>query len=415
MPVIHDRAAWDTIKGIAFRKEGKIQFTGSRDLIEDLDSLPVPARHLLSVSRYLALGFPVSIITSRGCPNKCIFCQGRRMVGYKVRYRSPGLIVDEIEEILSYGFTRINIADDLFTSSKKRVQAFCDELKRRNIKLSWSAFARVNTVDHDLLSIMRDAGCDAVSFGIESGNTQMLKRVRKGITLDQARNAVQVCKDTGMTAYASFMIGLPGESPQTIDETRAFADSLGIDYGFHLLAPFPGTTIREEQQNYDIEFLTDDWDLYDANSPVVRTSSLSEQYTAEYMKRFDAWQNEHWNELLKKYKAGTCNDNEYLRVAGHKRMHLVFKILVSDLIEQHGFFLNGNSGIQALADRLTQETGEDHALVYKTLQFFQQEGYIRQTKANNVTQWYWTRNNRFDSPSLCNASEESLGALKAEI
>lgn len=108
LPVIHNRSKWEHVAGIAFRKDGEVVFTGRRELIHDLDTLPIPARHLLPMNRYQALGFPVSIITSRGCPNQCIFCLGRRMVGYKVRYRSPKLVVDEVEEILSYGFTRID-------------------------------------------------------------------------------------------------------------------------------------------------------------------------------------------------------------------------------------------------------------------------------------------------------------------
>jgi radical SAM superfamily enzyme YgiQ (UPF0313 family) len=397
LPVIHESTAWDNIKGIAFRKDGKAHFTGVRDFIQDLDMLPVPARHLLPVSRYLALGFPVSIITSRGCPNQCIFCLGRRMVGCRVRYRTPRLIVDEIEDIISYGFTRINIADDLFTANKDRVRIFCEELKRRGVKIAWTAFSRVNTVDAKVLAVMREAGCDSVSFGIESGNAEMLKRVKKGITLEQAKKAVQACKDTGVLAHASFMIGLPGESPETIKDSYTFAQSLGIAYGFHLLAPFPGTTVREEQEKYDIEFLTDDWDLYDANVPIVRTSTLSEHYTVRFMEEFEAKNRELWSDILKKFDEGTCSEYEYLRVAGYNRMHLVFKILSTDLIEQYGVFLNGDSSLQALAERITEVTGAKRELVQETLKQFDQAGYIRQEREAGVTRWYWTQNNRSDA------------------
>ncbi|MBN2438791.1 MAG: cobalamin-dependent protein, partial [Deltaproteobacteria bacterium] len=108
---------WEKIPGLFFRRDGGIVDTGPRPFIEDLDTLPPPARHLLPLSRYLALGYSISIITSRGCPHSCIFCQGRRMVGKRVRLRRASLVVDEIEEILSYGIDRINVADDLFVSS----------------------------------------------------------------------------------------------------------------------------------------------------------------------------------------------------------------------------------------------------------------------------------------------------------
>jgi len=397
LPVIQDRAAWDTVKGIAFRKDGQTHFTGVRAFIEDLDTLPVPARHLLPISRYLALGFPVSIITSRGCPNQCIFCLGRRMVGHKVRYRTPRLIVNEIEDIISYGFTHINIADDLFTSNKVRVQAFCDELKRRGIKITWAAFARVNTVDAEVLAVMREAGCDTVSFGIESGNAEMLKRVKKGITMEQAVKAVQACKESGVYAFASFMIGLPGESPETIADTCTFAEGLGIDYGFHLLAPFPGTTVREEQEKYDIEILTDDWDLYDANIPIVRTSQMSETYVANFMKAYEAPHRDLWDYIVKRYEEGICTDYEYLRVAGHNRMHLVFKLLSTDLIERHGVFNNGDSSVQILAERITQQTGAQPKLVQNTLQQLSDAGYIKPLADATTTRWYWTHNNRSDA------------------
>lgn len=392
MPVIRDQAAWASVKGLAYRANGACTFTGTRDFIEDLDTLPVPARHLLPVSRYLALGFPVSIITSRGCPNRCIFCCGRRMVGFKVRYRTPKLIVDEIEDILSYGFTRINIADDLFTSNKARVAAFCDELKRRDINITWTAFARVNTVDPEVLAIMRAAGCDCISFGIESGNAEMLKRVKKGITLDQARRAVGYCKDAGIGAHASFMIGLPGESPETIRDTCAFAESLGIDYGYHLLAPFPGTTVREEKESYDIEILTDDWDKYDANVPIVRTSRVSEQDIDAFIKDFEHTHAEIWKEVERRFNEGICTDYEYLRVAGHRRMHLVFKLLNQDLIERHGAIANGDGGIAVLAQRITAVTDTEPVLVEKTLTELAQRGYLKHTP----THWYWTHNNRTD-------------------
>ncbi len=396
LPVIRDRAAWDTVRGIAFCRDGQAHFTGARAFIGDLDTLPAPARHLLPISRYLAMGFPVSVITSRGCPNQCIFCLGRRMVGHKVRYRTPRLIVDEIEDIISYGFTRINIADDLFTSNKLRVRAFCDEIKRRGIKIAWSAFSRVNTVDFEVLAIMREAGCDAVSFGIESGNAGMLKRVKKGITLQQAVKAVQACKESGVNAFASFMIGLPGESPETMADTFSFAEGLGIDYGFHLLAPFPGTTVREEQEKYDIEILTDDWDLYDANVPIVRTLRMSETCAADFMKAYEAPHLELWNYVVQRYEQGISTDYEYLRVAGYNRMHLVFKLLSTDLIERHGVFNNGDSSVRALAERITQQTGAQPKLVQSTLQQFSDAGYIKPVVNAATTRWYWTRNNRSD-------------------
>ncbi len=142
-----DKAALPRITGLAYRQNGTIVTTGPRGFIEDINTLPLPARHLLPLSRYQALGFPISMITSRGCPYQCIFCQGRRMVGKKVRQRKAEFVVDEIENILSYGFSRINIADDLFVSDRQKVKDVCAEIQRRGLRFDWSAFARVNTVE----------------------------------------------------------------------------------------------------------------------------------------------------------------------------------------------------------------------------------------------------------------------------
>jgi anaerobic magnesium-protoporphyrin IX monomethyl ester cyclase len=167
------------IQGIAFRENGRIIQTGKRNLIANLNQLPLPARHLLPISRYQALGFPVSMITGRGCPYSCIFCQGRKMVGSKPRSRKASLVVDEIEQIMSYGFSRINIADDLFTSDREKVHEVCEEIRRRKLSLTWTAFSRVNTVDLETLRLMRETGCDCISFGIESGNQEMLSASKK--------------------------------------------------------------------------------------------------------------------------------------------------------------------------------------------------------------------------------------------
>ncbi len=146
-----------------------------------------------------------------------------------------------------------------------------------------------------------------------------------------------------------------------------FAEKLGIDYGFHLLAPFPGTTLREEQEKYDIEILTDDWDLYDANVPIVRTSHMSETYVADFMKKHNARQSDIWDRKVKRFEEGTCTSYEYLHVSGHNRMNLVFKLLSTDLIERYGVFNNGDSSVQMLAQRITQQTGDRPKLVKDTL------------------------------------------------
>ncbi|RJQ84725.1 MAG: radical SAM protein [Desulfobacteraceae bacterium] len=397
IPALPDRQVWKSIAGIAFRENGATVTTANRALIADLDTLPLPARHLLPISRYLALGFPVSIITSRGCPNKCIFCLGRRMVGHKPRFRSPKQVVDEIEQILAYGFTWINIADDLFTASKKRVLAFCDEITRRGVKFIWSAFARVNTVDFEMLAAMKAAGCDSIGFGVESGNQQILQTANKGITLAQIRNAVALSKAAGLRVHASFIVGLPGESHATLAETQRFAESLDVEYGYHLLAPFPGTTLREEIKRYDLEILTDDWSRYDANQAIVSYAHLSPQEMDAFV---DTLYRKHQAKNAaaeKRYLAGNCPPEEFMMFEGWHRMKLVFELFSKDIIEALGILpVNGSDPAAPLATAVKRTTGLNADLVRRSLQSFIQAGYLKSRPVKEGLQWFWTYNKQLD-------------------
>ena len=400
VPSLADRSGWPGIRGLAFRQDDTTVVTGPRELIEDLDSIPPPARHLLPLSRYRALGFPVSIITSRGCPNACIFCQGRRMVGKKVRYRKVEYVMDEIEQILSYGISRINVADDLFTSNRARVREVCGQILARGLDFKWSAFARVNTVDRETLELMRDAGCDAISFGIESGNQEMLRRVKKGITLEQARNAVKLCKEAGILAHASFMVGLPGESPESLRDTAEFSKSLGIAYGYHFLSPFPGTDVREKIEGYDLEILTDDWTRYDANSAIVRTSRLAPEEMDAFVAALDREITEKWEKQVRDYREGRGLPEDNMRVGGYFRMQLVYRILSEDLIETHGQLpvdhTSGNGSVGTLCDKIAEATDFDPGLVRSTIEDFVNAGYLKPRRAGDTLEWRWTHNNRVD-------------------
>lgn len=395
-----DPAAFPCIKGIAYRDNGSIRTTESREFIYDINTLPLPARHLLPLSRYQALGFPISMITSRGCPYQCIFCQGRRMVGSKIRQRRANAVVDEIENILSYGIDRINIADDLFVSDKQKVQDVCGEIQRRGLRFSWSAFARVNTVDRETLESMKKTGCDAISFGVESGNQEMLDRIKKKITLEQVRRAVGLCKDVGLLVHCSFIVGLPGETQETLKDSRAFAESLdGVYYGYHLLAPFPGTTVREKVSEYDLEILTDDWTQYDANKAIVRTAALSPEEILRFVNDYDKEIDTEWQKQLRGYREGTNTPLDNLRVEGHYRTRLVYRLLSEDLIETEGIFpdmASREETIRPLCLRIEEKVGAGLQLVEKTIDDFITKGYIKAKRVDGAWVWHWTHNNRVD-------------------
>ncbi len=395
VPQLHSPEKWENINGISFKQKGLTVNTDSRPLIEDLDTLPLPSRNLLPMSRYQALGFPVSIITSRGCPNKCIFCLGRKMVGFKVRHRSTSLVVDEIEEILSYGIEIINIADDLFTANKKRVIEFCNELKKRNLKFRWSVFARVNTVTPEILKEMKSAGCHSISFGIESGNTEMLKTVRKGITLDQARAAVKACKEAGIVTHASFMAGLPGESDQTLQDSENFSKELDIEYGYHFLAPFPGTTVRDNIDDYDLEILSDDWDLYDADNVIVQTSNLNPEEIRRFVDNASKHIRDDWDNLNERYKKDNVTGEEHLQIAGYYRMVMIYKILSEDLIEtyseQTGDF---DQALTSLAEHIAKETELETEFARIHIHDLMNKKYILFDNDMNKFRFFWAHNNK---------------------
>lgn len=393
---------WEEIRGLVFRRNGHVVINEPQPFIDDLDSLPLPARHLLPLSRYQALGYSISIITSRGCPYSCIFCQGRRMVGNRVRLRNPLLVVDEIEEILSYGIDRINVADDLFVSSRGKVKDVCDEIIRRGLRFGWSAFARVNTVDLETLKLMREAGCDSVSFGVESGNPEILKLIRKGITRDQVRHAVSLCREAGIIAHTSFIVGLPGETCETLRETAEFAAGLGSLYGYHFLTPFPGTTVREEVKKYDLEILTDDWTRYDANSAIVRTSALSPEEMNRFVADFESEIAAVWEEMVQGYHDRTNTPEVDMQVEGHFRMKLVYRLLSEDLIETWGVipaadYTESTELLQEeLCRRIAKATGVDGGMVCRTIRGLVEKGYVLPAISGGECLWYWTHNNRVD-------------------
>lgn len=404
LPVIQDKSQWAMVKGIAYIDNGHLVKTGQRELIQNLDSLEIPARNLLPLSRYQALGFPVSIITSRGCPNQCIFCLGRKMVGKKVRFRSASSIIDEIEHVLSYGFQRINIADDFFTASKKRVRLFCNEIIKRDINFTWSAFARVDSVDKKHLAIMKNAGCDTVCFGIESGNLEILKQVKKGITPDQAIKAVEICNDVGMKVHASFIVGLPGESYETLEDTQQLANKLDVEYGYHFLAPFPGTTLKNEIKNYDLEIISDDWNLYDAKRPIVKTSHLEPEDMSNFVDEVFKEQQENWETLKQAFLNGDRSENKNNIVEGLVKMDFIFKLLSEDIIENQAPFIIQNSSndhIIELSKQLHNILGSDMGmnihLVDQICSQLVKNGYLHYEKQGKSIKWFWTYNNKIKS------------------
>ena len=246
------------IDGIIFKKKDKLVITKPRKLIEDLNTLPYPARELLPMEKYLPLPNQykrkpvVHMTTIRGCPYNCSFCSNNKIFGRKVRYRSPEKVVGEIEYVMKeYGAREISFWDDMMTVNKEWMYKFCDLIINRKINIVWTCYARVDSVDEPMLRKMKKAGCWNIFFGFESGVQELLNNINKGITLEQIKKANDLCKKIGIEVRASFMIALPGETPELARKTIEFAKKLNPDYvQFCITTPYPGTSLYENVKKY---------------------------------------------------------------------------------------------------------------------------------------------------------------------
>lgn len=392
------RHRWENISGIAFRKDSDIYRTAARDLVQDLDTLPAPARHLLALGRYRVLGMPISMTTSRGCPFKCIFCVGRKMVGAKVRYRNPVKVVDELEYLSTLDFNQINIADDLFTANTNHCLAVCDEIIKRGLSIKWTSFARVDTVSEELLKRMRTAGCSAVSFGIESANPDILKTIKKGITLQQVVEAVEACERAGVIPHASFILGLPGETPATIKETMDFGERLksaGLSYGFHLLAPFPGTAVREQSHDYGIRILTNNWSEYHANRAIVETPTVNRQMLDDIVADWENEYNGYLEDIRQRAKQGQATTDEIWEVENLERIVLIYDLMMQNVIEEKGHWQSDGPPLPpadkllSLVKRIQNSTPKKTGNLYGTLQDAIQNGSLICTQDGGQVRWQW--------------------------
>ena len=239
------------VSNLIFRFRDNIVINEARPYIKDIDSLPHPAWDLLDLSYYVEPGTfkknHLGIMSSRGCPFSCLFCASKTTWGRKVRWHSSKYVVDELEiGVNTYKTDEFFFYDDTFTLNKSRVIDICDEIKRRNLNIRFIINARVDTVDYDIANILKDAGCCMVAFGIESGDPNILKRIKKGITREQAIAACDSLKRAGLPYYASFIIGHPGDTRESIKATIDFADELDpYQAKFMISTPYPGTELYE--------------------------------------------------------------------------------------------------------------------------------------------------------------------------
>jgi radical SAM superfamily enzyme YgiQ (UPF0313 family) len=233
------------IKGIAWRNGEEIILNFPRPFVADLDDMPVPMHELLPLQSYrmpLIKGAFTFIVTSRGCPAGCTYCIKHVSYQFSTRLRSPKLIVEELWYLKRLGINNIHMYADLFTVNRDQVIELCKLMIEEKINIHWTSNSRVDFVDEEMLNLMGQAGCRLISWGIESGNEQILKHAKKGAYPDKAERALRWAKQAGIMNWGYFIIGLPGETEETIRQTIDFAKKLPLDIAlFHVAAPYPGT------------------------------------------------------------------------------------------------------------------------------------------------------------------------------
>lgn len=269
----------DRIRGISYRDDGeRARHALPRRFIENLDELPFPARHLLAGERYATPQVP--FITSRGCPERCIFCSASAMAGGRYRMRSARSVVDEIRFLGAHGFRRLNFSDDTMTADTDRLVTICDYLEDLKSGLDWICESRVDAVDPPLLERMKRLGCSKIQFGVESGAQEILDAIRKHITLEMVVAAVRSARTAGIPAIVcSFMLGLPMEDEHTIRQSIRFAVALesefGVEVRFHICTPYPGTHVNRHARELGVQLQTASYEDFNYFTPVFDTGRLT--------------------------------------------------------------------------------------------------------------------------------------------
>jgi anaerobic magnesium-protoporphyrin IX monomethyl ester cyclase len=233
------------IKGLAWRKGDEIVINFPRPFISDLDDLPIPMHELLPLQKYrmpLIKGPFTFILSSRGCPAGCTYCIKHVSYQYSARLRSPALLMEELWQLKKLGINNIHMYADLFTVNRDQVMELCQRMIDEKINIRWTSNSRVDYVDEEMLQMMGKAGNWLISWGIESGNEAILKHAHKGANPEKAKRALTWAKKAGIKNWGYFIIGLPGETEDTIRQTIDFSKKLPLDIAlFHVAAPYPGT------------------------------------------------------------------------------------------------------------------------------------------------------------------------------
>lgn len=301
----NQRLSEQGIAGCTIRINGQVVVSENRRYNPDLDSLGFPAWEYFDKFNYIHPIFNkpyVTVNTSRGCVHNCIFCVGHIFYGKEVRYRSVASVIDEIEKYIigKLGIRHIWFYADDFTRSPEYVKELCSAIIDRKLKITWWTNTRVDKRDEEMFRLMRDAGCFMLSIGGESGNAEILKRIKKGTKPEYIKDTVELLRKAGINSLVYFLIGLPGETRETIHETLNFAKKINPDYvEFYPATPYPGTEFFDIARAENL-IVDSNWDNYMCGGnqfvieiPGVKKGELDEilrkAYREFYLRPVYAW------------------------------------------------------------------------------------------------------------------------------
>lgn len=242
------RETLEKIRGIAYRSDNEIVETGARECIENLDSLCFPHEYAMEVLKdydeYPKAAFR-DVFATRGCPYDCFFCGSRYIWGKKVRFRSAASVVSQIKSLQRMGLKWIEFGDDTFGVDKEYTKQLCESLIHDCHGIRWGCETRVDSIDEQTVALMKKAGCRSIGLGIESGNNEILRRIRKGATIEQTMTAADIIAKSGIKLTAYFIIGFPWETEDTLNDTFAAIQKIKGWLVYHIFTPYPGTEAFE--------------------------------------------------------------------------------------------------------------------------------------------------------------------------
>jgi radical SAM superfamily enzyme YgiQ (UPF0313 family) len=256
------------VKGIAFKtKNAEIVVNKRRAHIQDIDTLPMPARHLVEIEKYRPSPHQyktlpmTTMIVSRGCPFGCLFCASRNVWGRSYRARSVDKVIDEIKFLIEkYEIKNINFWDDLWGLKDEWTHDFCRKIIDEKIKISWSCERRIDTGNLEILKLMKKSGCYSIFYGIESLDQECLNNINKGTTIEQAEDVMKNTKKAGIEVRANFIVGLPGDTPEKLKKTIKRICKINPDYiKFNLMTPYPGTELYKQVKEGKWGKFEEDW------------------------------------------------------------------------------------------------------------------------------------------------------------